>query len=82
MPAPTEDSEESWSDGDTRVKIVQPRSGFACQVDLEANLDATPSETFAVLTAPDNASIFRNIKAGGRAFQQAVHSLTASAACS
>ena len=42
------------------------------QIDLRADIDASPKDTFDVLTTPDNTHIFRNIKAR-QAFQPHMH---------
>ncbi|EIE21311.1 hypothetical protein COCSUDRAFT_43073 [Coccomyxa subellipsoidea C-169] len=52
---------ESWSDRDAKVEVTRPE-GFLMKVALQAKVDLSPDEVYDILTAPDNASVFKGIK--------------------
>ncbi|CAL8463236.1 g2770 [Coccomyxa elongata] len=55
---------ESWEDRDAKVEVTRPE-GFMMKVALQAKVDLPPGAVYEILTAPDNAAVFRGIKKVG-----------------
>ncbi|BDA44539.1 hypothetical protein COCOBI_06-0150 [Coccomyxa sp. Obi] len=55
---------EAWEDRDAKVEVTRPE-GFMMKVALQAKVDLSPEAVYEILTAPDNAAVFRGIKKVG-----------------